>query len=342
MCNLLSFGLAVGLSSVIGLLNYSFIEKGECSLENVEIKLKSYIDCPFSKELKEIKTVNGKKVAEFYEGDDKTDILIFEEIGDEVNVIASSDGSFDYYEFLNSSSLLNSSYQNILDDYKMYNATYNTDLVNPSKYFTIENISSHLYLYVSTYLQETRITDVPNYLNLQFPETNDDGTITYSGCVPTTAAMYFAYLSNNGYSSLNDNRYLPLNFYDAESSINSFILYLGNNYFYTTGAGGTSYANKINGFNNYLSVKGFSNYTCHNGVDFSEFYNSVANCGLPVPTTIYTNHTLHSLLGIGVKIYNANTNNPERFIICNYASSTSLSVVNVSVKEVVYYTFIHQ
>lgn len=224
----------------------------------------------------------------------------------------------------------------------MYNATYNTDLVNPSKYFTIENISSHLYLYVSTYLQETRITDVPNYLNLQFPETNDDGTITYSGCVPTTAAMYFAYLSNNGYSSLNDNRYLPLNFYDAESSINSFILYLGNNYFYTTGAGGTSYANKINGFNNYLSVKGFSNYTCHNGVDFSEFYNSVANCGLPVPTTIYTNHTLHSLLGIGVKIYNANTNNPERFIICNYASSTSLSVVNVSVKEVVYYTFIHQ
>ncbi len=342
MFNLLPLGFVVGLSSIVVLPNYSFAAKDEYSIKNIETKLKSYIDCPFSKELKDVKTVNGKKVAEFYDGANKTDILIFEEIGNEVNVIASSDGSFNYYEYLESPSTQNLLYQNILDNGQIYDATYSTDLVDSSKYFQIENIGSHLYSYVSTYLQETRITDAPNYLNLQFPETLEDGTISYSGCVPTTAAMYFSYLSHNGYSSLGDGRYLPINFHDSESTINSFILYLGNNYFYTTGTHGTSYENNINGFNGYLSAKGFSNYTCHNGVDFSEFYNSVANCGLPVPTTIYTNHKLHSLLGIGTKVYNVNTNNPERFIICNYASSTSLSVVNVSVKEVVYYTFIHQ
>lgn len=72
-----------------------------------------------------------------------------------------------------------------------------------------------------------KIVDAPNYLNTQYPEYDDEGGVSYSGCAPTVAAMYFAYLKNNGYTILGENRNLPVNYFDAVQSVNSFILHIG-------------------------------------------------------------------------------------------------------------------
>lgn len=208
------------------------------------------------------------------------------------------------------------------------------EIVDSSKYFTVSNmISSHLYQYSSSYLQETKILNVPNYMNSEFNN---------QGCVPTTAAMYYAYLEDNGYNIINPSTYknLPLKHTDDSSKVSGFINYLGNEYFYTDPNvnGGTNLINIIRGYNNYLIDNSFSNYFVNFNNNYNEYKNAIDNAANPIPVST----TNHSVLGIGYKEIHQSNGDINRFIITNGSRDNTMEEIWYNVDLIERFFFVRR
>lgn len=194
-------------------------------------------------------------------------------------------------------------------------------------YFSID-LSSHVYMYSATYLSETKILNVPNYMNTMY---------SHQGCVPTTAAMYFSFIDRespaNG--SIVDG-YLPLNHTDNTQAVNAFITLLGDNYFQTTNQG-TPSSNVASGFTSYLHSRGYSSYQAYNFMAYDEYVSIIRDTGNPVPLTI-NNH--HEVLGIGYRILPTNIG-VNNFVTANYVYDNSMQQVTFPMSQVTFYTQIH-
>lgn len=221
-------------------------------------------------------------------------------------------------------------------DYSTLGVVFDNNIISSSKYFTISNIGSKRTSYASSYLNEVKINDVPNYMNTMY---------NGNGCVPTTAAMYFAYLEDNGYSTICGGRNLPVSHTDNTSLVNSYITYLGDNYFNTDNSG--TYRSQIpGGYDDYLDDVGCGSYYTEVSKNYNEFYNSIYNCGLPVPISIQATTSSgssfgHAVLGIGARsLFSNNTN--TYYITANYVSNSEMEVVSFSVDLVRQFYFIHK
>ena len=208
---------------------------------------------------------------------------------------------------------------------------------SPSNYLPISNVSDHLYTYTSSYLNEVRILNVPNYMNTQFSN---------SGCSPTTAAMYFAYLEDNGYPIFTTYQNLPIMHTENTSMVNTFIYNLGNNYFNKSPIYGTSRLQIPVAYETYFNTCGYNQYDVTVSNNYNEFYNSIANCALPVHVSLTinegtSNEYYHSVLGIGIRDIFDGTST-DRFIVTNYASNNTMDVVSVSLDEIAQFYFIYR
>lgn len=229
-------------------------------------------------------------------------------------------------------------FNNVEDKYTYFGVVYSDIVRSPSRYFSISNVSNYLYTYSATYINETKLTNVPNYKNTLF--FGFSSTIP-NGCTPTTASMYFAYLEDNGYSNFTCGRNLPVNYYDNVQSINEFIEFLGNNYF-STGGGGTPWNNIRPGYRNYVHNRGYTDFNVSIEKNYNEFYNSIVNCALPVPLSMSltpNNGNDHDVLGIGVKNL-ITSNGTEKFIIANYGQLNRADKVAFAVDYVRQFYFI--
>lgn len=239
------------------------------------------------------------------------------------------------FDFVTKEEFSTSKLQNPLDSPTIYNNTsaikdsgrarYNQQ--STSDFFSVD-LSTHLYMYSAYYLSETRILNVPNYMNTMF---------NHNGCVPTTAAMYFSFLDREcpGENNLIDGT-LPLHHTENISAVNSFISLLGNDYFYTTTRG--TYNNKIApGFSNYLKSKGLDSYNAYNFTDFSDYVSIIRDTANPIPITLNINH---EVLGIGYKILPTNTG-ATNYAIANYVYNDSMEEVTFPISNVSFYTEIH-
>lgn len=210
-----------------------------------------------------------------------------------------------------------------------YQGTYLDDSVLEVKnFFSIKNKEDKLIKKETSTIKEIKIKDVPNYLNNQYID--EDGYA--SGCTPTVAAMFFAYLEDNGYINLTNNKDLPLFTYEDETKVNNFIKYVGK-YFKTTSSGGTIQKNIEYYYNIYLSNHSQSDYFSYMSKNYNEFKNAIENASNPVPISIDigTSYSIkHAVLGIGYKEVASNKDFPDGFIVTNYASQTSYNEVAIS------------
>jgi len=220
--------------------------------------------------------------------------------------------------------------------YDYFGVTYSDESYTKDNYFKINNLDNTLYTYSSSYLNEIKITNVPNYMNTMFDN---------NGCVPTAAAMYFAYLEDNNINNICNNLNLPLKHTFDTNKVNNYIYDLGANYFYTT-IDGTLPKNIASGYIKYLNDHNLSNYTLDVSKNYSDFLYSIKNCALPVPTSLKfynQNNALcyHSALGIGIKsIFNKSKN--DDFIIFNFAWSNKMEEFALTVDFIRQFYFIHK
>lgn len=213
---------------------------------------------------------------------------------------------------------------------------YENDVINPAMYIPIENKHENIYTYSSTYLSENKLINVPNYIN------------QYSGygCSPTTAAMYFVYLQNNGYPELTDYKNLPVNYSDDLDKVNDYIRYIGDNYFYTRDYEGTYITNIYNGYNKYLEDRDFEEYRCYITKNYNEYYNSIVNVGLPVHVSLnldglITGGRNHDVLGIGNREVTSDKG-VERFLLCNKVANNEATEFYITVDKVRQFYIIHR
>lgn len=183
--------------------------------------------------------------------------------------------------------------------------TTNSLEVNENDYFKIDNKDELLYSYSSTYLNEIKLKNVPNYYNSQFNN---------RGCSPTTALMYFAYMKK--YSSEASNLLpfdFPLYHDDHKDLIDSYIKNIGTDYFYTSINKGTFPHNIVAGYNKYFIERNLD-YKCTSYFYSFDIYNDVRNlisiAANPLHVKITReDDTNHSCLAIGAKsIYDGNKN----------------------------------
>lgn len=234
--------------------------------------------------------------------------------------------------------LSDNGFNHLEDKYTYFGVVYSNIVRNKSLYFSIPNVSSHLSTYSTTYMNETKITNVPNYKNTLFFGT---GVTNPNGCTPTTAAMYYSYLEDNGYSNFTCGRNLPINYYDNVQSINEFIEFLGNNYFFT-GINGSPWAKIRPGYKNYVHSRGHTDFNVSIEKNYNEFYNSVINCAMPVPVSISMTKSdahNHDVLGIGIRNYITSTGT-EKFIITNYGEISQTDEMAISVDNIRQFYFI--
>lgn len=200
-------------------------------------------------------------------------------------------------------------YQNVIYDDSNFGVTYESSVVAPGRYLHLkDSVSSHLQSYSSSYLQESKILNIPNYMNTRFRN---------KGCSVTTAAMYFAYFEDNGFDIINDKHYknLPLKHTDDEWKVNYYIDYLGDNYFNTSYDYGTLPKNIVIGYNTYLGDNNLSNYTAHISKNYNEFKNAIDSIANPVHISLNE----HSVLGIGYKEIHQRNGDITRLILTNSA-----------------------
>lgn len=220
------------------------------------------------------------------------------------------------------------SFMSLTIDYSYLGVTYSNNIINKSNYLGISDIGSKVYTYASSYLNESKIQDVPNYMNTQFNN---------NGCSPTTAAMYFAYLEDNGYAQLAGYRNLPLKHTSDRSKVDSFIKYVGG--FFGTNNNGTDRNNIPSGYISYFETNGIKNIKSDISKNYMDFDNSIRHCALPVHVSI-GGDTNHSVLGIGRKEVLTNQG-ANRFIIANFAYNNSMSEVSFTVDIVRQFYFNH-
>lgn len=200
-----------------------------------------------------------------------------------------------------------------------------TDNTDPSSYFDVTSggsVDSRLYQYTSSEFNEAKIKDVPQYLNQLYGS---------EGCVPTSAAMYFAYLEDiPEYSNIADHRDLPLDYYDDKAKVDSFIQYLGNNYFDTKD--GTYPEKVVPGLDDYLTDHGYGSYKANQSSYSSEFQNAIVNAANPALILLQDTwgQVKHCVLGIGFKMIQGNGAYDEAtdfYVISHYAHASNESEV---------------
>lgn len=204
----------------------------------------------------------------------------------------------DEYVYTNSDEIFINSNSIIYDDISVYE----------NDYFKIYNKNSLIYTYSSSYLNETKLLNVPNYMNTMFDN---------NGCVSTTAAMYFSYLYRNSTQASNIlTSALPLKHTDDKLAVDNFIYSLGLNYFNTT-TEGTSWSDIVPGYNKYLYSRNIYDFSCKeykpSYVSYNSLYNFILNTANPFQVSLdykKNNKTIrHATLGIGVKsIFDGNKN----------------------------------
>ena len=200
-----------------------------------------------------------------------------------------------------------------------------------SKYFNLKDSNGSLNHVLSVHGSssggEYKIKNVPNYMNTCF---------NHYGCVPTTAAMYFAFMYRNrqytGATDITKGYDLPLLHTDDQATVDEYINYLGNKYFKTNNTG-TSLGDIVPGYNSYLWWRGYGSYDCHETTDFGYYANSIKNAN-PVPISLKTGYdavsktyTRHSILGIGYQSIYSSGSGSQTYIIANFAFNDSMPEV---------------
>lgn len=228
----------------------------------------------------------------------------------------------DYYyingEFLTVKEKLNQI--NTIDNF-VGGVTYES-IIDSSLYFKVSGtVNSHLNVYSASYLQEVRIKNVPNYENNLF---NDHG------CTPTTAAMYFSYLEDNGYDLIlfKECKNMPLLYTDDSTKVDLFIAYLGG-YFQTVSTGTKGYYIRT-AYANYISKTNYPSYLAFETKNYNEYKNAIYNAAIPVHVDFYE----HSTLGIGYKELHQSNGDISRFVIVNNAENGAMAVEYKNVDEI--------
>lgn len=231
-------------------------------------------------------------------------------------------------EFLKFSEKKN--YINTIDS-SGYGVTYG-NTINKNLYFSMNISNSDYYFYGSSYLNETKILNVPSYMNTQFNN---------NGCVPTTFAMYLAFLEDNGYNVITKSEYsnLPIKHTDNKTKVDNFIYYLGNRYF-ATGKYGVSTKKSIisPACNFYLDDAGFGSFETYSSNNYNEYVNAIYNAKNPVHIGFAT----HSALGIGYREIKQSNGDITRFVLANQAANDSMIEYYTNVDEVETFYFIHK
>lgn len=229
--------------------------------------------------------------------------------------------------------LANSYYDYNGDDYPDFRIENNGIQYNSTNYFKINDLEDKFYRYSSSYLNETSLLNVPNYMNTMY-----DGY----GCIPTSIAIYFAYLEDNGYSILANYNNLPVSHSEDIEKVNSFIKYIGNLYLDSTDTG--TYRTAVQpGFNKYLDDHKYGQYECEVSKNYDEYRNSISNFGLPVSISMkYSGTTYyHNLVGIGFReIFNGT--NTETFIVANEVDKYKETTLIFNTNCVRQFYFIHK
>lgn len=208
--------------------------------------------------------------------------------------------------------------------------------IEVDKYFPVGSPNHRIYNYSASYLQEQKIKDVPAYKNTQW--VNSEGLA--NGCVPTTAAMYFAFLEDTCCPEICDNRNLPVDYNENSSLVESFITNLGNNYFYTDNTG-TYWSNIAPGYKKYLQRHSYYSYNVTYSNNYDDYYNATINAVNPVHISLATDDIYHSCLGIGIKnIFNGTET--KRFVVTNYNSINIPDEYTFSVDLIRQFYFIHR
>lgn len=222
-----------------------------------------------------------------------------------------------------------------INEYDYRGFTYGTT-IDYNRYFPVTNsVTSHLYCYDASYLQETRILNVPNYMNTQF---------NHKGCSPTAAAMYFSYLEDNNLNIINNSLYknLPLKHTDNYTKVDGFINHLGVNYFDTSKESGTPLGIFKSAYDDYLDSTVYSNYELFTYNNYNEYKNSIRNAANPVHISLDLGYSYHSVLGIGYKEIHQSNGEITRFVIGNAVSNDQTIVKYYPENEVVAFRSIHR
>ena len=218
-----------------------------------------------------------------------------------------------------------------LIDSSNYGVTYG-NTINKSLYFPMTISNSDYYFYGSSYLNETKILNVPSYMNTQFNN---------NGCVPTTFAMYLAFLEDNGYNVITKSEYsnLPIKHTDNRTKVDNFIYYLGNKYF-ATGKYGVSAKKSIisPACDFYLDDAGFGEFKTYSSNNYNEYVNAIYYAKNPV----HIGFASHSALGIGYREIKQSNGEITRFVLANQAANDSMIEYYTNVDEVETFYFIHK
>ena len=280
-------------------------------------------------------SAKGESIIVSLENSRKKVIAIFSSLIDK-NSLLQKIGNIDSVS--TSIQLSNSGFNYLEDRYTYFGVAYSNIVRNTSQYFSIPNIQNHLSTNSTTYMNETKILNVPNYKNtLVFGQ----GVTNPNGCTPTAAAMYYAYLEDNGYTNFTCGRNLPVNYYDHVQSINEFIEFLGNNYYFT-GSNGSPWSKIRPGYKNYVHSRGHTDFNVSIEKNYNEFYNSIINCAMPVPISISMTKSdahNHDVLGIGIRNYISSTGT-EKFVVTNYGELTQTDEMAISVDNIRQFYFI--
>lgn len=211
---------------------------------------------------------------------------------------------------------------------KTTNKILKTSQNDTYSFFEIENYTNNLYIYGASFMSEVYIKDVPNYMNTMY---------NHYGCVPTTCAMLFAYLEDNGYSDITGYRNLPVNHTDNITLVNNYIKYLGDTYFETTNSG-TLIIKIPTYYNLALDGVGYGEYYCKVTNNFAEYANAIYYYANPVPLLIYGG--AHSVLGIGYTSITNSPNKNENFVKVNFVADDEMAVATINAREIYQYEMI--
>lgn len=214
--------------------------------------------------------------------------------------------------------------------------TYDHNLIDADRYLVIDDLEEKIFDNSTLNISAYELKDAPFYMNTLF---------NGYGCVPTAAAMYLAYLSNNGYEDLVGGQVFPLKHTDDEELVENLIYHLGVNYFKTENDG-TKRNNIPSGYINYFKDHRYDGFTCDISKNYLDLMRSIDTCGLPVQTSISyditkADDTGHPLLTYGYKRYLIGGKYDD-YIIASEGAEDTMSTIILSTTKIREFYFIYK
>lgn len=241
------------------------------------------------------------------------------------------------FKFINENEAINCN--SLVDQYHYddFNVSYESIKIDSSKYIRINNYANNIEVITGNGFKEINVKNVPNYYNTQF---------NGNGCVPTSFAMYLAYLEDNGYQDIALNYDLPINHLNDKNKVDRFIKYLGDNYFYTNNMTGTNYKNIVDGINNYLISNNMGQYYCEIGKNYFDVTNAIENATTPIIMNypIFKNNKFsnnHAVLIFGYREVDE-LSYIDRYLHVNAVESTSITSAYLPITRIRQFYFIHR